>query len=161
MNLKSKYRPHLLVRRKYLSTTGAFTTKRTAKVLHSFNFLCKSWGFKSPDRCGVPVSTRLSLWFYSLSLLRGPCGGGAPSTGAELGTDSSWPACMRSLTRSWQPSCSMRKAILAMLRESSRPLWGRPSYFRPKFSSMVLSFVCVRGTWRRKTAGWLFSDWIL
>lgn len=59
------------------------------------------------------------LWGYSP--LWGMCGAGAPSTGAELGTDKSWPACMRSLTRSWHPSCSIRTAILAMLRESSRP----------------------------------------
>ncbi len=88
--------------------------------------------------------------FVVYSLLRGGWGAGAPSTGAELGTESSWPACMRSLTRSWHPSCSMRIAILAMLRESSSPEWGRPSYLRPNFSNMVLSFVCVRGTWGRK-----------
>lgn len=89
------------------------------------------------------------FWFWFQSLLLGFCGGGAPSKGAETGTLRGSPECKHSLTRSWQPSFSMCTAIRAMLRESSRPQWGRPSYCMPRFSSIQISFVWERATYKR------------
>lgn len=94
-------------------------------------------------------------WSFQ-SLFWGDWGAGAPSIGAEIGTLRGSPECKHSFTRSWQPSFSMWMAILAMLWESSRPQCGRPSYCIPRFSSMQISFVWVRGTWKKPA----WDSWI-